>query len=495
MRQLYHKTNPILYKHSMAVSSFYKRLFIYLLYIFIIITVITLMLLSGLSAEINEDWERYKCEPYVIPFAGYIKKDKGDMDASEFTNQNFIDCTSRVMYPISEMAINTNITPMIGTMTSTSGMLQKGIKSSFDLIMTRFKGIFSLMMGNLYDVIHSIMDSTKTITMRIEFMIKRLGSIMTVIIYKLFTLVRQQEAIFDYGLKLTKIILSIGLVVGIFNPPIMAFTLTMIGLTSGFLKFCFHPSSKIRINTGEYIPLFMLSPGEKLYGNEIVRNVFYLQTQHKPFVKIGNIYCTNDHPVFDASKNEFVSAILHPKMKNVSKNELEPTNYVICFNTNKGSFYQDGNIISDYDNNPKEKWMDGIEKDMIIPKWNRDGRRYKWTKLDDIRHGDYIGLNKARVYGIVHTIKYLNDKNLYIHHADKKWVIGDDTVILNGVNPEGKIIRKNCKKNMKNKRVLLITFITNKGEIRVRDDLILCDYEYDTRTQIIDPSGWNKIIK
>jgi hypothetical protein len=475
----------------MSNSSYYKKIFIYILYLLIIITIFTTFLLQGHLHDINENWDKYKCNSYVIPFAGYIKENTGELSPSEFTNKNFIDCTSNIMYPISQVAVNTSMTPMIQSMTSTSGILQKSIRSSFDIVMKRFSGIFALMMGNVYDVIHSIMDQTKVLTNRIEFMIQRLGSIMTVIIYKLASLVKQQEAIFDYGLKLTKIILSIGLVVGVFNPPIMAFTLTMIGLTSGFLRFCFHPDSLIRLKSSKYIPMHKLKPGDKLYGNEIIRNIFYLEKINNSFLKFGNIYTTYGHKIYDHTKNKYVYACHHPKRKYIDSNALRNTNYIICFNTNTGSFYQNGHLISDYDNDPSNGWEDGIEHTMNIQLWNHNLDKYKLVPLNKIKIGDFIGLDKAKVKGIVHTLKSIDSCKTYIKNNKKKYIVGDDTLFLSKDGCKNPLRKRKHSVNYKDENILLITFITNKGYIEIDDGILLCDYEYNSTDDIVDPSIWD----
>jgi len=100
----------IVYENAVKISGFYKDLTYMDQYgssiVFVIVMVLTLVVtFSYLKSSINaapmrRDWTKYRCDPMVIPYAGYIYKPDGKT-AIEYTGENFQYCLSESLKPMS----------------------------------------------------------------------------------------------------------------------------------------------------------------------------------------------------------------------------------------------------------------------------------------------------------------------------------------------------------------------------------------------------------
>lgn len=75
------------------------NLFYVILIIFVFVTVGSFFYLKNQLNKIKNNWEKYKCNPAVIPFAGIINPDP-NMTAAEFTSYNLKVCVSQVLVNI-----------------------------------------------------------------------------------------------------------------------------------------------------------------------------------------------------------------------------------------------------------------------------------------------------------------------------------------------------------------------------------------------------------
>lgn len=430
--------------------------------------------------EINEKWDEYRCNPLIMPIAGYIKR--GVPDPIEATNNNFQDCATRLMNPIVEAGVNMPTKPILGVFGDTIESLNTSVYSVFAVLLYRFRLMMLTVLQSLSNSFSTVTDSTNSLGLRVQYIMKRLGGVMTSIVYQFASIVKLQESSYKYSLNLTKTILGIGLGVGLFNTPVMIFTTSMIALLKlDGIKFCFHPDSIITLSDGRKIKAKYIAPGHVLEDGSYCTTSFLLKPQGKKFVKIGSIMVTEDHLIYDRSKNEYVEAKHHSKSSHYECNEPE---YLVCWNTTIGQFEQEGVIFKDYEGNVIHNHAEGLIPSTKIPVWTGENS-YRLTAVSMIQLGDTIGFNKTRVLGVVKTRIESNQKNMLVL---KHRITGEKSTIYHGRNT--KFVMEQDKEtdyllditsDFDTPDTLnspyLYTFITDKGSYRITEAISVVDYE------------------
>jgi hypothetical protein len=425
--------------------------------------------------EINEKWDDYKCNPVIMPVAGYIKKDAPN--PIEFTNKNFEDCATILMTPIAESGVNMPVKPVLGVFGDVLGSLNDSVFSVFGVLVHRFRMMMMTVLLSMSNTFNTVSSKTQSTGFRIQYIMKRIGGIMTTIVYKLASLVKLQEASYNYSLNLTKIILGIGLAVGLFNTPVMIFTTSMIALLKlDGIKFCFHPESIVTLINGQKIRAKNVTPGHILENGELITFSFKLKPQGKKFFTYKNrsskFIVTEDHKVYDKLFQRYVNAEDHPHM--VQYNCEEPE-YLVCWNTSYGFFEQESVIYQDYEGKPLVNQAEGLDGDALVPIWI-ENQYISHKKAKYIQLGDVIGLNKTEVLGLVKTRIEINQK-MFIKHGNEKIYMGKDSeVIIPDCDTKNYIIEGDLL-SPKKQSPYLYTFITDKGEIEIKSGIIFKDYE------------------
>jgi hypothetical protein len=452
----------------------YKDIFLLYLYVFIILGIYIFSVLMAYIGEINEKWDDYRCNPMIMPIAGYIKQ--GVPNPVEFTDNNFQDCASILMKPIAETGVNMPVKPVLGVFENVLGSLNDSVFSVFGVLVYRFRMMMMTVLQSLSNTFNTVSSSVQGTGFRIQYIMKRLGGVMTSIVYKLASLVKMQEASYTYSLNLTKIILGIGLGVGLFNTPIMIFTASMIALLKlDGIKFCFHPECDVELYNGEIIKAKNIRTGHRLKNGEYIITSFKLCSQGKKFVNLGNMIVTEDHKVIYGGK--VIEAKYHPRAYRT--NNIKNKSYVVCWNTSTGTFKQSGIIFQDYEGEKILENAEGLEQNITIPVWY-DGF-FSYKKMKDVKLGDTIGFNKTKVLGIVRTIVEPS-RCIVFQNMDKKKgeiLLGENT-IMNMSRNEKYIIRSNYKEM---DYVTLYTFITDKKGYVIKNNEFVYDYE---NTQILN---------
>jgi hypothetical protein len=471
----------------------YKDIFLLYLYVFIILGIYIFSVLMAYIGEINEKWDDYKCNPVIMPIAGYIKQ--GIPDPVEFTDKNFKDCAAVLMKPVAEAGINAPVKPVLGVFENTLGSLNDSVFSVFGVLVYRFRMMMMSVLQSLSNTFNVVSSSIQGTGFRVQYIMKRLGGIMTTIVYKLASIVKLQEASYNYSLRLTKIILGIGLAVGLFNTPIMIFTTAMIALLKlDGIKFCFHPDSHVTLWGGEKIKAKHITPGNKLEGGEYITSTFKLRSQGKKFVKLGGMIVTEDHKVIHDGR--IIEAREHPDVSECHSRYNNPP-YIVCWNTSIGSFKQGGIIFQDYEGEKIVNNAEGLHENTPLPVWYDDFYSYKQAR--NIKIGDKIGLNRAMVLGLVKT-RVPRAKCVYLRKTgnirERDIMVGEHSKIEIGkiynTNRDGDYtISKNENINIQEggaRDIYLYTFITNKGRYEISPGIFFYDYE-NTPVQLTRPKS------
>ena len=136
--------------------------------IFILISFIVVYAMSMMETrrkKIKENWETYKCNPTIMPFASYYNEDVN-------TSENFSKCMSN-MQNANTMSFLEPVYGMMDGLTTFGGGLQSeilGIQNSVNVVIGAVNDIFStffIMLANILSGIYKILANMKDTTERI----------------------------------------------------------------------------------------------------------------------------------------------------------------------------------------------------------------------------------------------------------------------------------------------------------------------------------------
>lgn len=394
-----------------------KDIFILYSYLFLVSIALIYFYIIGFQEEINLNWEKYKCKPYIAPIAGYIKTDK-TKDPLTLSMETFDDCMVQLLLPTVSTNINSQLGPSLGIFNKAIGKGTDAVQSVFRVLLTSVRKLFTSLMRLFIGVVSSTLQPFAKMLISIQTISKRIVAIMTGIIYTLVTAVKLQESIFNYMIKVLEIIGKISLGISFIFPPAgVLFHMIKTG-TKGFIRFCFHPSSLIALKGGVSTANDIES-GDILEDGSIVTTVFKLKTQNKALVQIGSIICTYDHKVKD-DNGVWINAGEH---KYAIPTKLK-SDYLVCWNTMAGQFKQDDVIFADYeDGKLQEHNIEGMKSYVEIPV--KRNNIFTPVSINRLKIGNVIGHNNATILGIC--------KTKYKQHQIKEKHFGKNTIFRGNI--------------------------------------------------------------
>jgi hypothetical protein len=243
-----------------------------ILIFFVFLIVYIGLYIASLAKKIEENWPLYKCQPGIIPLAGFFGKD---------SVQNFTECI---------------------------GDIQNGF-------MDTLLGPLKKMMESLGDIGNSVVGSVNTLRK----MFKYLTESFVKIFGKMFAFLNNTAISFQQiimGLK--DLIMKL---IGVFYTFAMLLKGTLIfgesamkGPLGGFIDtFCFSPKTKIKLLKGGYKSMGELNLGEILIDGSEVKGLLRIKgNKLNKYYKIYSkelddyIYVTGSHLILNNDSNEFI---------------------------------------------------------------------------------------------------------------------------------------------------------------------------------------------
>ena len=228
--------------------------------------------LASIAKKIEENWPKYRCQPAMIPLAGYFGKD---------TLENFTYCVGKIQGDFMDIFLG----PLKKAMQSL-GNIGGGIVESINTLRKMFKYLTDTLFkifGNLFGMINNII-------IRFQQMIGSLKDIlmkMVGVFYTLIMLIRGTT---------------------IFGESVMA------GPIGAFLDvICFSPKTKIKLMSGGYKCMKDLNLGEILEDGSEVKGILRIKgNENSKYYKIYSkklndyIYVTGTHLIMHPKTKEFI---------------------------------------------------------------------------------------------------------------------------------------------------------------------------------------------
>jgi hypothetical protein len=416
-----------LYKHIGFFDQFGDTflLFLFLLFIFILIVLYCIFIIQ--KTIIKENWADERCQPYVLPFAGFIHRDDDNQSWHDSTVSNFTYCTQTIL----KNSVGTHLQPfafvinMFSTILTSIQSSMNANRAMFDKVRTSFETFSKEVMGRtmnttieLQKIILSMRDfigkvqGTMTAglftSLGTYFTLKTLlGSIAQFIITILIALAALIAILwaipFTWGVAATNT--AIFTAISVPMVLILAFltevlkvhpTLSLPSLPKPKLK-CFDPYCLFQTSKGMKYA-FELNVGDSFNENEWITSTLVLSSKDEMMYQYHDFIISGSHYVFDSSS--FIPISKHKDSIQINDYK-EP--FLYCFTTNTKRIHQFEDVFLDWDDvisleNPfriHSHYHSGFNENTNIELKTNEIKKIKDICVNDILKNGEI------VYGIV----------------------------------------------------------------------------------------------
>jgi hypothetical protein len=471
------------------------------LVLFIVITLIILILVSYFHTMINiepivNDWPNQRCNPSIIPFAGFITHPEG-VSATEYTAQNFNYCIQSILSNIAGDALSP-ITFFTNFLKSFADSIQnaiQNIRAMFDKIRTYFQEVSQEIMGRLMNVMIPLMQ----IIISFRDLIGKIQGTMTAALFTLlggfYTLQSLMGAIaqfiiiilvalaimimvfwivpFTWGIAAANTVIFIAIAIPM--AIILAFMVDVLNVKPNMkipsVK-CFDKNTLIEMNDGTLKKIQFIENGDILRNNNVVTAKIKVVSEGSTMYLLNNIIISDSHIV--KYNKDWIPVSRHPKAIKLDSYYEE---YLYCLNTTNKIIEINDLIFTDWDEIYDEK-LSNITNKHIPKKKTEFIHGYLDCGFADstqiaTKNNGLIQINKVKINDIlengdkVYGIVEIDGSNII---QQFKYNLGENHFV-EGFLPTF----HNKSVIIKNKHRKLYHLLTNKGTFKI-GNIIFQDY-------------------
>ena len=236
------------------------------------------LIIAAMAKNIEKNWPKYKCNPIVIPMAGYLGKD---------SVKNFTECIGDIQGGFMGMFL-APLKYMMSSLTGLSEMIMESVNN--------VRGMFDSLVDGIFNMFGSILGIFFNIGISFQIL---MGNVK------------------DLIMKLVGVIYTIGLLIS-------AVTITgqsaMNGPIGSLIEVfgCFPNDTKIQLQNGKYKEMSKLCLGDELISGGSVHAILKVRGyENNPYYKIYSdelkqfIYVTGGHLIKDKLSGEFIPVEKH----------------------------------------------------------------------------------------------------------------------------------------------------------------------------------------
>ena len=335
--------------------------------LFIVVFIITLI--TAKIENIKKNWDKYRCNPIIMPLAGFFDKDPEENSTQCNVGQSS-DIIKSLLVPFQQMQqANINFTEQLKT-------------DSDDLASTEEnnKGIMAGITSGIFGRFHNILITVDTGIIAMKDIMNRVVGMFVTFMYTF-------EVLGDS-------MLSVG------------------AMVDNVLSFgtCFEKNTKIATKQGVSL-IKNIEPGIYLADGSQVTSVFKLNNKREILYNLDDILVTGTHTIL--YNNQWIEVKDHPKAIKLGKIN-EP---IYCLNTTSKTIKINNHTFGDYDNihkdelNHLKKYYPNIKFNtihtLIETSYDPDitiqlANKY-YINISNLKLGDIL-LNNHIVIGIVKTL-------------------------------------------------------------------------------------------
>ncbi len=268
----------------------------------IFIGILVAFMVTGNIQFVISDWSRYRCSPFIMPFAQFFGYDPA---------QNFQFCVKTLMQQESGTFFQP-IYALLGQYGSSLGGVVDTI-NSFRSALGTFRLSTSNFVGGVMAKIQSLIFQIRITFMRMQTLMGRVYGTMYSIIWMGTSAITAGTSLADNS------------------------------LVNFMFEFCFHPETKVRLITGELREIQQIRVGDVLDGGTRVTSTLRFDGTRTPMVQIGPDILSAEHRVM--WEGEWIPAHQHPAAIPTSSLPL-----LICLNVTGHAFQTAAGLcVADYD--------------------------------------------------------------------------------------------------------------------------------------------------
>ena len=438
--------------------------FLFILCLLVVALIVTYTIVMRKSDEIKTNWVQERCNPTVIPFAGFINK-PDDKSISEFTHENFTFCTQSILTNITGYAVSpfngmlsglvsifNEFSEALNNIRKVISKLRTGVSSIAENVMSRILNIIpplleffiafidsmnktqGIMTAGLYTTLGAYLTLQTLIGSIVEIVIKIMVALAIVIsVLAVFPpswpLATSFAAVFSIYVAVCAIVLTfMKQALGMKNLP---------GLPK-LKKVCFDKDVMLKMNDGTKKRIIDIQVGDILQNKNVVTAKLQLDATNEQMYKINNVIVSSSHLI---KKGESWIPVEEYPNKQKVEYYLEP--FIYCLNTSNKLIEIDGLTFSDWD----EAVDDELERLMKNNFINYDTKKihtmfeggYVSETLIELFNGKQKSISEIKINDIlksgekVYGIVEINGKDLDIfeYYLGNKKVFGGINNVVN----------------------------------------------------------------
>ena len=358
---------------------------------------ITLLILLGcgfcyvmLKAEsIRADWVNQRCNPYVIPFAGFINK-PDDMTISEYTQQNFDFCNQTILKSGAGEALEplTYITNVLVNVASAIEEAIQNIRAMFNKVRTNIQNVITEIMGRLLNImapLQVIMISFRDIIAKMEGIMTAslytsigsyytfqslMGAIVNLIIQILIALAATIISLWiipvtwPAAASMSAIFISISIPLAL----IVAFITDVLHIKPDNpipdlppQPQCFDENTMLEMDDGTFKSIKKMNVGDLLKNKNRVTAKLKLKRTTAKMYDLHGVIVSDSHIVYSKILNDWVYISHHPNAKLLDSYGQA---YLYCLNTSQKRIEINGMTFLDWDEILRKDDEEKLSKEM-----------------------------------------------------------------------------------------------------------------------------------
>ena len=492
------------------------------IFLFIFLSIVVILVYSYCSVmlkiqPIKDDWSNQRCNPKVIPFAGFINKPPGK-SVVDFTQENFTYCVQGILKSITGYAVEpiTYTTNILQNMFLVISKDIQGVRNMINNVRNSMQVIASEIMGRILNTtipLQQIIIGMKDIMGKIQgvltaglftslgsyFALKSLlGAIVEFIILVLVVLLALILMLWIIPLTWPAAAANSAIFLAIAIPLtiIVVFLNQVLGIQSSAIPQlrCFDGDTKIELSNGNIVSISEICIGNTLKDEGVVTGKMKVDASNLDMYSMNGIIVSGNHYV--KSKNTWMHVSEDKRSKKLNS-YAKP--HVYCLNTTSKVIVIDGITFSDWDDIFDEKLE---EKKRYIAKTfsldsaevaNKDIHKYLDGGFDsntmirlkdkslkfitDVEINDILE-NGERVYGVVEIDGTSINKQISCVLGKNKCFVGGHKLNFFDENL-GQTSTLNLRDEsyyaLKKKSEKLYHLVTDNGTFKVWD-LLFTDY-------------------
>jgi hypothetical protein len=437
--------------------------------IFILVTIILIIIINyciskSNAEEIIQDWPNQRCNPLILPYAGYITHPEGTT-AAEYTKENFNFCTQQILSSITGPAVEPYayiVSVFYGVINQLNGSVQY-VRAIFDRIRNVILGVIKNIMNRLLNIVtplqniiigaKDMLNKTHAILTTILFSAygayyafkSLLGAIAQFIANILIALAIIIAILFTIAILFPPAAIPAGVLTGIFLLTSIPFALLLafMGEYLGIYGYriprlkCFDKNTLIQMNDGTIKKICEIQVGDILENNNEVTACVKVETKGSTMYYLNNIIVSDTHIV--KYEQKWIPISKHP---NAIKIAVYNEPFLFCLNTSNKIIVINKIVFTDWDEIYNAS-INNILHNNFIPLYDLKDIHCKldsgfegftkiklhngiYKNIKDIEIGEKLQ-NGEQVYGLV-IVNGNNIDNQYTYN------LGETSTIIGGPN-------------------------------------------------------------